>query len=334
MARPHIWVSDLLLAMSALAPADDRTADAIAELLGFERVSTPAAQPGAAGRAGQTALAIDTGLIGAAVRLPPSPAGPLPPVSPAGSDAPQEAPPGIVARPAFPVERLPAIAPRLAIGERRDADTPLRLTAAAALPPPALVPLLSPLAGRFIVQELIASSRSGPEPDIAGLIESLARYETPQPVPLQVHRTLARGAQLLVDDGEGMEPFAVDQEAMVGLVRRLAGDALIDVRRIHEIPDPADPFSPWDPPPPGTPVLALTDLGLAGRNECPAPDLAAAWRSAAATLAARGSSLTALVPYPAARWPGELAACMRLVPWDRSTTTAYARHAPGGRPPR
>ena len=80
------------------------------------------------------------------------------------------------------------------------------------------------------------------------------------------------------------------------------------------------------------PVLALTDLGLAGRVERGAVELAAAWQVVAAVLAARGSSLIALVPYQAARWPASLGTCMHMVSWDRSTTTARARQARSGRP--
>ena len=176
---------------------------------------------------------------------------------------------------------------------------PLKLTAVISHPPPMPVPLLSPLAGRFIVQELVTSSRFGPDPDLDRLVDGLARYEIPQPVPLQERRTLALGVQVLVDDGEGMEPFADDQQGMVDLVRRLAGEALVEVRRIHEVPDPADPVDPWEPPPPGMPVLALTDLGLAGRVERGVFDVVTAWQFVAATLAARGSSLVALASLPA-----------------------------------
>ena len=227
----------------------------------------------------------------------------------------------------FTVQELPALAPQEALSEVQAGAEPLTLQAAVPGPAPRPVPLLSPLAGRFITQELVASSRFGPDPDLNRLIDSLARCEIPQPVPLQERRTLALGVQVLVDEGEGMEPFAADQQGMVDLVRRLVGDALVEVRRIYEVPDPVDPLDPWEPPPPGVPVLALTDLGLAGQVELAARDLAAAWQAVAATLAARGSSLVALLPYPPERWPASFTGCMRLVFWDRSTTTVRARRA-------
>ena len=232
----------------------------------------------------------------------------------------------------FTVAELPALAPREAPQPAQVSTKPLMLQASVPGVQPIPIPLLSPLAGRFIVQELVASSRFGPDPDLERLVDGLARREIPQPVPLQEHRTLAFGVQVLVDEGEGMEPFADDQEGMVDLVQRLVGEAIVDVRRIHEVPDPADPVYPWEPPPPGVPVLALTDLGLAGRVERGAADLNAAWQLVAAALAVRGSSVIALLPYPPARWPVSLRDCIDLVPWDRSTTTARARRARSKKP--
>ena len=311
MATTVIWMGDLLISMSALAPANDSTVEAIAQLLGFERTAISPGQRAASELETLPTVATDAALsTPAPVTSPSAPVERLPKIEPpTGLSTRREAhetlPPAVsgAALSLSSVERLPPIAPRTALSVRR-AVAPLRLTSVVSDPPPKPAPLFSPLAGRFIVQELVTSSRFGPDPDIDRLVDSLARREIPQPVPLQERRTLARGVQLLVDDGEGMEPFADDQEALVELIRRLAGDALVDVRTIHEVPDPADPVDPWDPPPLGMTVLAVTDLGLGGRIERGTIGLVTAWQSIAAILAMRGSSLIALVPYPAARWPG------------------------------
>ncbi len=346
MPATTIWMGDLLACLNELAPADDNTAEAIAGLLGFERIAGPARRPASPVPSAspeqptpfvpETPAAVPDGVgpsAPAQVASPSSAAAPLPSAAPPAKPRREEMVPdgagpsasAWVAPPSFPVDRLPPIAPRWSPDTRDDTVTPLRLTEVDSSPPLAPVPLLSPLAGRFIVQELIISRRPGPVPDIDRLVEAMARGEIPQPIPWQESRTLARGAQVLVDYGEGMEPFAGDQRALVELVRRLAGEALVEVQTIHESPDPRDPVDPWTPPPPGTPVLALTDLGLAGRIEQRTPDLVAAWRSAASTLARRGSSLTVLTPYPPARYPTPLASAICLVRWDRPTTTAQAR---------
>ena len=128
----------------------------------------------------------------------------------------------------YGVRDLPALAPRETPPQTQVIAEPLKLQAPVPGVRPKSVPLLSPLAARFIVAELVASSRFGPDPDLGRLVDGLARCEIPQPVPLQEHRTLALGVQVLVDDGEGMEPFADDQQGMLDLVRRLAGEALVD----------------------------------------------------------------------------------------------------------
>ena len=302
MPLTAIWISDLVAAMDALRPANDGTVEAIAGLLGLERTPQPATPT-----------------------RPEPPAPPPPP--PDGADDGGGPSAAAFGRTPFTVAELPALAPQKAPQPTQVKTEPLKLQTAAPGVQPKPIPLLSPLAARFIVQELVASSRFGPDPDLERLVDGLACREIPQPIPLQEHRTLAFGVQVLVDEGEGMEPFADDQEGMVDLVRRLVGEAIVDVRHIHEVPDPADPVYPWEPPPHGVPVLALTDLGLAGRVERGAADLDAAWQFVAAALAVRGSSLIALLPYPSARWPASLSACIDLVPWDRSTTTVRARQA-------
>jgi len=310
MPLTAIWISDLAAAMYTLGPANDGTFEAIADLLGLERAATPAAPP------------------------PPDPPPPTPPPPTLPDRADAGGAPSAVGsgRPPFMVAELPALAPRGGTQAAQLSNEPLTLQAPVPGVQPKPIPLLSPLAARFIVQELVASSRFGPDPDLERLVDGLARREIPRPLPLQEHRTLSFGVQVLVDEGEGMEPFADDQEGMVDLVRRLVGEAIVDVRRIHEVPDPADPVYPWEPPPPGVPVLALTDLGLAGRVERSAADLDAAWQIVAAALAVRGSRLIALLPYPPARWPASLRDCIDLVPWDRSTTTARARQARSKKP--
>ena len=299
--RRVIWLGDLVRAFEALAPADKHTRDTIAALLGFEGVV----------EAPTTTVRAST----------PS----LPPVVP-----PPEAP---VTTPAVPlVDRVRRLTPRVATRQEPASIEPLRLTAAAAgAPVPASPPLLSPLAARFIVNELVSTPRFGPEPDVERLVAALARSDVPDPLPLQEHRTLARGVQVLVDRGEGMEPFAGDQAELQRLLSLLVGQGLVEVHPIHEVPDEADASTPWAPPPNGTPVLALTDLGLGGRADRVPSELIAAWRRAAALLASRGSSLIALVPYPRERWPA-VGDFMRLVVWDRETTAAGARAArqPGG----
>jgi hypothetical protein len=166
----------------------------------------------------------------------------------------------------------------------------------------------------------VLTSRFGPEPDVEGVISALSQLQVPQPIPLLEHRTLARGVQVLVDRSEGMEPFTADQEGVVHQLELLVGESLVDLRSIHEVPDSNDPMWPWEPPPPGTPVLVLTDLGIGGRTDLSPEEVEVAWQRAATELASRGSLLAALVPYPRTLWSTNLRSVMRIVMWDRPTT--------------
>jgi hypothetical protein len=311
LMRGDIWTADLARAMHDLHPADDSTRDLIAAVLGFEPIAVGAAP------------------------TPPT-FGPLDPIpiatAPDSAAADQQLPASDLLSRQTAIERLlplPSLPSRASIGVDAQFEPvdPLRLDAPVPGEYPAISPLLSALAGRFIAKELVSSERVGHEPDLERLIAHMARHELPNPIPLETHRTLARGVQVLVDRGEGMEPFAADQQALVDLLRRLVGHALVSVQTIYEAPDRADPLYPWKPPPPGTPVLALTDLGLGSRADLSGRELIAAWRTAAAVLAPRRSTLVALIPYPRDRWPSELAAVVRLVEWDRPTTAAAARVA-------
>ena len=213
-----IWVSDLVASIEVLQPANDSTLDAIADLLGIKRVAGPS-----------PSLSYK----------PSHPQQTTPP--PGGADSNSRPSPSASGRLPFTVQELPPIIPEEAPVQTWGNVEPVKLQASIPGVPPKPVPLFSPLAARFIAQELVASSRFGPHPDLDRLLDALARCEIPQPVPLQERRTLALGVQVLVDDGEGMEPFAGDQQEMVDLVRRLVGEALVEVRQIYEVPNPADP---------------------------------------------------------------------------------------------
>lgn len=304
MNRPGIWLGDLVRAVTALGVTEPWTRQRVADLLGFEtraRVAPPGteeegtssdlptAAPAAEGRLDKTR---DRGSV---------------------DDLPD-------------LGRLPEILPLMAAGRTGPPVEPLTLSEAP-VSPPFPPPLLDPLASRFTAKALVTSVRYGPEVDIPAVVGRLSRLEAPDPMPLERRLTLARGVQVLVDTGEGCEPFVPDQEMMVQLLRRLVGESLVEVSRIYEAPRVDDELDPWEPPAPGTTVLALTDLGLSGRSDQTEEALSAAWLEAADLLASRGSELIALVPYPPSQWIIGLQGPVRIVMWDRSTTVSVARLA-------
>jgi len=294
-----IWLGDLMSAIGTLAPENARTRQRIAELLGFTaRSGVPLEVP------------------------PPEPEEPLPSVD----TTPTQAPSGGAANDLQQmIEGLPALRPRVEATSSSETVTPIALTGTAPSVPSVTPSLLSPLAARYILNELVMTPRFGPEPDVMKIVERVARLEIPQPLPLRARLTLARGVQVLTDRGEGMEPFAVDQRNLVGTLELIVGPSLIESVRFYEVPDEDDRRYPWSPPPPGQPVLALTDFGLFGRSTRTSSELVRGWHVVADTLASRGSELIALVPCPSTTWPPALRSVMRIVAWDRPTTAAAAR---------
>jgi hypothetical protein len=130
---------------------------------------------------------------------------------------------------------------------------------------------------------------------------------------------------VLIDAGEAMLPFARDQQRLLKRLRDLVGREQVTERSFEGCPKlrrggEAAPDRGWcDPPAPGTPVLAMTDLGV-GR---PPPGAARGdvqeWIAFAAVLVRRGCPLIALSPYPAWRVAPALRAVILVVTWDRAT---------------
>ena len=287
MPATTIWMGDLLACLNELAPADDNTAEAIAGLLGFERIAGPARRPASPVPSAspeqptpfvpETPAAVPDGVgpsAPAQVASPSSAAAPLPSAAPPAEPGREEMVPdgagpsasAWVAPPSFPVDRLPSIAPRWSPDTRDDTVAAASADRGRFLPATRTRPPALPAGGAVHRAGADHLALPGLVPDIDRLVEAMARGEIPQPIPWQESRTLARGAQVLVDYGEGMEPFAGDQRALVELVRRLAGQALVEVQTIHESPDPRDPVDPWTPPPPGTPC-ARADRSRPGRAD-------------------------------------------------------------------
>lgn len=192
---------------------------------------------------------------------------------------------------------------------------------------PPLVPLFRPQWTRGILSAALSTWADEGLLDIEEVTEILARGEQVERLPTMPSRTLGRGVQLLLDKSQAMMPFVRDQAWMLREIRNIVGMDKVEVLRF--IGSPArgagiglKPWREYQPPPPGTPVVVLSDLGICQ------PMLAADWAEeeewvAFAEIARRASCpLIALVPYKASRWPRSLARLMTIVQWDRSTSAA------------
>jgi hypothetical protein len=302
-----VWLGDLLRALAALRPADEAGRRAVAEGLGFRVRGPDAEAPRRDTRPGRR-------------RLRPQPA---------------------------PAARSPLV-PELEILEpiERASLAPVRIPSAQAvaslddvhlemLPP--FMPLLRPAWAAGIVAAANETSvRDGPI-DIDAMVERVSRLELVESVPQAPRASLHRGAQLLVDIGDGMQQFRRDQEELVELVTAIVGRNATEVLYFRDCPTREEGAGPGDAwtwtayrlPEPRRPVLVLSDFGIAGAALRPAAPTVDEWVSLARRLALRESRLAAFVPFDSGRWPPALRAVAHLVPWDRSTGRGAVRDALG-----
>ena len=169
---------------------------------------------------------------------------------------------------------------------------------------------------------LAATWRPGRRLDMVTLVKRSARLQPPTACFLAELRT-APFVQLLVDRGEGMEPYADDLDFLAAQFVDVAGRDRVEQRTFVGTPrrglDP-DVFTgetaEWKRPAAKSLVLILTDLGMGGptgsRDRAPADE----WRAVAATVASVQADLRVLTPFPPSRLPAGLAEIMRIVSWD------------------
>jgi hypothetical protein len=297
MARPDVWEGDFARALAALRPRDRETAAAIAGLLRLDPARRATSGQRTARSPTRTEPRERTGIR-------------LPPLQPARR------------RPAADVDE----GPRALQPIRRD-DSGLRSSWIEAEPLerfsaaehlariPSYEPLLDRRWARQVLTTLLAMPRFDGPVDEAAVVESIARGEPVDPVPLLPRRSLSRGVHLLLDLGEGMQPFVRDAWHLADELDRVLGATNVDTRAFTEVPETEAAGD-------GRPVLALTDLGIAGLRPSERTAAGRRWLALAEGVRGGGAPLLALVPYPPNRWPPRLAQAMTIVQWDRSTSVS------------
>ena len=198
-----------------------------------------------------------------------------------------------------------------------------------------LEPLFEPRWARAILGGALATPGQGGEIDVERIIDGIAHALPVTAIPRSAAPTLARGVQVLIDLGEAMQPFAADQAAVHAAIVRVVGRDKTGTVRFagcpvwNDGPGSAPERGAYRPPAPGTPILALTDLGIGrpagGHDWASAHD----WLAFAAVARRAGCPLVAFVPYPPARYPADVRGPITIVQWDRSTTVAAVRRLVG-----
>ena len=190
---------------------------------------------------------------------------------------------------------------------------------------PPLIPLLMPQWTRGILSAAFSTWDDEGLLDIESVTEVLANGESVERLPTLLSLTLGRGVQLLLDKSQAMMPFVRDQAWLLKEIRNVVGTDKVEVLRFIGSPGRGAgagprPWPDYQPPPPGVPVVILSDLGI--RQPMFASDWADEdeWVAFVDVVVRAHCPLIALVPYKSSRWPRSLTRLMSIVPWDRSTT--------------
>jgi hypothetical protein len=191
-----------------------------------------------------------------------------------------------------------------------------------ARPAPLHEPLFVPTQTRNILAAVLAVEEANGPIDAARLVEEVASCRAITRLPRARSVTLRRGAVVLLDRGDSMEPFQRDVIEVIAAIERLIGrDGLIRAT-FEGTPSKLSRWADGEPwtfsAPPGTPVLLVTDLGLRRPWE------EREWVSFVEVTQRASCPVIAIAPYPSDRWPELLAQHLRAVVWDRTTTVGQA----------
>jgi hypothetical protein len=321
-----ILLGDLARAFNALVPANALTRDAIAKLLGFERLAETS-----------STLSLHS--------------------EPSEVEPPETMEPKMVSDQAAPPrdekgERdmpMPTRPTRAQLEPTASTSIPTKIAAWKEVGPLATFhpekhlqgityydPLFTPHWTRGIVAASLATRAStGLIIDLSQLLDTIARGRPIRGIFHISRPSLSRGVQILVDISEGMQPFARDQMELMRVIQGVVGIHATAILQFRSCPTrkvgvgPVWTWRGYQPPQPGTPVLLLTDLGIGGPSLRLQRSRTEEWQSFARTLSRHSCPLVAFVPYPPERWPTRLMQEMIILQWDRATTFGTVRKAIG-----
>lgn len=190
------------------------------------------------------------------------------------------------------------------------------------------LPLIAPGKARSILAPLAAAPALGEAIDIEALLQRITRALPIKRIPRRTIWSLRHGIQLLVDCSPALLPLADDLETVEEHLRRVVGKDRL--QRLYFAGCPSrgagsgarDGWTRWTPPAHGGVAVALTDLGCAGPIGNPEWSSPAEWSRFSDAARETGTTLVALVPYPAQRIPLSLAQRIAVVPWQEQLDAA------------
>ncbi|WP_029084396.1 hypothetical protein [Bradyrhizobium sp. th.b2] len=315
---PEVNLGDLLRAVSSLKPTDPTTSDAIARLLGYD-LPTPTAMASEQQKeeSGTSPLEVKRGASK--------------PISSLGSNrsrSKRKSPAD------SPGRRLIAHRPP---GQSGDGIDDVLRGPAVAVPDPSKPfepsptrQLLNPKTVRSIVFFALATVAHEGEIDVEALSRFLCFEEKWSGRLPRLPRPTARlGVHVVFDRRPAMAPFYRDQNSLFDIISSVVGEHRTTYSTFRSAPEevlsPKPSFFAREAlPKPDIPTLLLSGVGIGSsfdHDRVPP----AAWTGFFASLRKSGSPAVAFVPYPAERWPSQLAGHAALICWDRPTTPSVVR---------
>jgi hypothetical protein len=198
---------------------------------------------------------------------------------------------------------------------------------------PPIQPLFDRLRRRGILSSALATHVEEGELDLQRVVETVSAGRPLQYLPRLPVPTLRRGVQLLLDVGQGMDPFAEDQRGLVRALDDVVADDRFEVLLFEGCPargvrhESESRYRAWRPPPRGVPLLVVTDLGIGGPMLDRDRPTIAEWLAFSYRVREAGCNIVAFVPYEATRWPRRLLSTMRLIHWSERTSVGAVRRA-------
>ena len=177
------------------------------------------------------------------------------------------------------------------------------------------------------------TSHDGPI-DMARVIDALANCRPLTGLPRESIQSLRRGMQLLIDRGENLMPFARDIRDLQHQLLLVVGRDRSRVLHFDGCPTlgcGTGARSTWrkryDAPAPETPIVVLTDFGMARGGASRSSATEDHWLKFLDIARASGCPVIVFAPYPLSRWPSRLVKSVRAIPWEQRTTVSLASQA-------
>jgi hypothetical protein len=198
---------------------------------------------------------------------------------------------------------------------------------------PPIQPLFDRVRRRGLLSSALAVHVDEGDLDMQRIVAIVSAGQPLQYLPRLRVPTLRRGVQVLLDVGQGMDPFAEDQRGLVRALDDVLADDRLEVLRFVGCPtrgvrgESESSYRAWRPPPRGVPLLAVTELGIGGPMLDPERPTTAEWLAFAHCVREAGYDMVVFVPYEATRWPRRLQSTMKLIHWSERTTVGAVRRA-------